>query len=276
MDNETKKVLKSWKTSLERYGKLDGWNFSQNISILSVYLRSKQDSNSIRSLVRQIRDRALSQTVDVEVMMSLIQKVFAYDELKAELQANLQVTEQRVQKNGQDVRFRNETERIFSEKLRFKGGMLLRNFDVETESPYDSRKVRRIVEKRMSQAYYRTRRKARSMNPSNKDRYWEHRAIAFQLYNIGQIENVKDNSREVSSHWKEMFDQYTKDVVLKKKMAYRTEKEAMDAICQWRKDHPSDMIEMVAYKCSSCDKWHIGHNYLTEHKEPHKGILIAS
>ena len=150
MDNETKKVLKSWKTSLERYGKLDGWNFSQNISILSVYLRSKQDSNSVRSLVRQIRDRALSQTVDVEVMMSLIQKVFAYDELKAEQQANLQVTEQRVQKNGQDVRFRNETERIFSEKLRFKGGMLLRNFDVETESPYDSRKVRRIVEKRVS------------------------------------------------------------------------------------------------------------------------------
>lgn len=28
--------------------------------------------------------------------------------------------------------------------------MLLRNFDVETESPYDSRKVRRIVEKRVS------------------------------------------------------------------------------------------------------------------------------
>lgn len=119
-----------------------------------------------------------------------------------------------MQKNGQDVRFRNETERIFSEKLRFKGGILLRNFDVEIESSYDSRKVRRIVEKRMSQAYYRTRRKARSMNPSNKDRYCEHRAIAFQLYNIGQIENVKDNSREVSSHWKEMFDQYTKDVVL--------------------------------------------------------------
>lgn len=114
-----------------------------------------------------------------------------------------------MQKNGQDVRFRNETERIFSEKLRFKGGILLRNFDVEIESSYDSRKVRRIVEKRMSQAYYRTRRKSRSMNPSNKDRYWEHRAIAFQLYNIGQIENVKDNSREVSSHWKEMFDQYT-------------------------------------------------------------------
>jgi len=76
MDNETKKVLKSWKTSLERYGKLDGWNFSQNLSILSVYLRSKQDSNSIRSFVRQIRDRALSQTVGAELMMSLIKKGF--------------------------------------------------------------------------------------------------------------------------------------------------------------------------------------------------------
>lgn len=276
MDNETKKVLKSWKTSLERYGKLDGWNFSQNLSILSIYLRSKQDSNSIRGIVRQIRDKSISQNVDVELMISLIKKALSCYGPEEELQESLQFYGQRVQKNGQDVRFRYETERIFSEKLRFKGGMLLRNFDIETESPYESRIVRRIVEKRMSQAYYRMRGKARSMNPSNKDRYWEHRAIAFQLYNIGQIENVKDNSREVSSHWKEMFDQYTKDVVLKKKMAYRTENEAMDAICQWRKDHPLDMIEMVAYKCSSCDKWHIGHNYSAEHKEPHKGILIAS
>ena len=261
MDKEIKKVLKSWGTSLERYGKLDGWNFSQNLSILGDYLRSKKDSNSIRSLVRQIRDKALSQAFDVELMMSLIKKAFAYDEPEAEQQEELQASGQREQKNGQDVRFRYETERIFSERLRFKGGMLLRNFDVETESPYDSRKVRRIVEKRMSQAYYRMRRKARSLNPSNKDRYWEHRAIAFQLYNIGQVENVKDNSREISSHWKEMFDLYTKDVVLKKKMAYSTEQEATDAINQWKINHPMDMVEMVAYKCSSCDKWHIGHNY---------------
>lgn len=276
MDKEIKKVLKSWGTSLERYGKLDGWNFSQNLSILGDYLRSKKDSNSIRSLVRQIRDKALSQAVDVELMMSLIKKAFAYDEPEAEQQEELQASGQREQKNGQDVRFRYETERIFSEKLRFKGGMQLRNFDVETESPYDSRKVRRIVEKRMSQAYYRMRRKARSLNPSNKDRYWEHRAIAFQLYNIGQVENVKDNSREISSHWKEMFDLYTKDVVLKKKMAYSTEKEATDAINQWKINHPMDMVEMVAYKCSSCDKWHIGHNYSLACKEGHKSIHIAS
>ena len=230
MDKEIKKILKSWRTSLERYGKLDGWNFSQSLSILGDYLRTKQDSNTIRGLVRQIRDKALSQTVDVELMLSLIKKAFAYDEPVAEPQEDLHVIGQRVQKNGQDVRFRYETERIFSEKLRFKGGMLLRNFDIETESPYDSRKVRRIVEKRMSQAYYRMKRKTRSMDPSNKDRYWEHRAIAFQLYNIGQVENVKDNSREVSSHWKEMFDLYTKDFVLKKKMAYSTEQEAMPSI----------------------------------------------
>ena len=276
MDKEIKKILKSWRTSLERYGKLDGWNFSQSLSILGDYLRTKQDSNTIRGLVRQIRDKALSQTVDVELMLSLIKKAFAYDEPVAEPQEDLHVIGQRVQKNGQDVRFRYETERIFSEKLRFKGGMLLRNFDIETESPYDSRKVRRIVEKRMSQAYYRMKRKTRSMDPSNKDRYWEHRAIAFQLYNIGQVENVKDNSREVSSHWKEMFDLYTKDFVLKKKMAYSTEQEAIDAINQWKVDHPLDMVEMVAYKCSSCDKWHIGHNYSLVCKEDHKSLHIAS
>lgn len=271
MEKEIKKVLKSWKTSLERYGKLDGWNFSQNLSVLGEYLRSKQDSNAVRDIVRQIRDKAISKTVDVELMMSLIKKAL-FDEPQPELLEDCQ----RVQKNGQDARFRNETERIFSEKLRFKGGMLLRNFDIETESPYDSRKVRRIVEKRMSQAYYRMRRKARSMNPSNKDRYWEHRAIAFQLYNIGQVENMKDNSRELSTHWKEVFDLYTKDVVLKKKMAYTTEQEAIDAIAQWKINHPLDKVEMEAYKCCSCNKWHIGHNYSLICKEEHKSIQIAS
>ena len=111
MDKEIKKVLKSWGTSLERYGKLDGWNFSQNLSILGDYLRSKKDSNSIRSLVRQIRDKALSQAFDVELMMSLIKKAFAYDEPEAEQQEELQASGQREQKNGQDVRFRYETER---------------------------------------------------------------------------------------------------------------------------------------------------------------------
>ena len=277
MNKEIKKVLKSWRTSLERYGKLDGWNFSQNLSLLGDYLRSNQDCNSVRGLVRQIRDKALSQTVDAEVMISLIKKAFAYDDPEEGHQDELQVIAgQRVQKNGQDIRFRFETERIFSEKLRFKGGMLLRNFDIETEPSCDSKIVRRIIEKRMSQAYYRMRKKVRSMNPSNKDRYWEHRAVAFQLYNIGQIENVKDNSREVSSHWKEMFDRYTNDVVLKKKMAYSTEQEAADAIHQWKLDHPLDLVEMVAYKCSSCDKWHIGHNYHLTCKEEHENIQIAS
>lgn len=276
MDKEIKKVLKSWGTSLERYGKLDGWNFSQNLSILGDYLRLKKDSNSVRDLVRQIRDKALSQYVDVELMISLIKKAFAYDEPKAIVQKDIQDTERREQKNGQDVRFRYETERIFSEKLRFKGGMLLRNFDIETESPCDSKKVRRIVEKRMSKAYYRMRGKDRSFNPSNYDRYWEHRAIQFQLYNIGQVENVKDNSREASSHWKEMFDLYTKDFVLKKKMAYNTEQEATDAINQWKINHPLDMVGMVAYKCSSCDKWHIGHDYSLACKEGYKSIHIAS
>lgn len=276
MDREIKKVLKSWATSLERYGKLDGWNLSHSLSILGDYLRSKQDSNSLRALVRQIRDKALNQTVDVELMMSLIKKAFAYDEQEVGRQEDPLVIGQRVQKKGQDVRFRYETERIFSEKLRFKGGMLLRNFDIETESPYESRKVRRIVEKRMSQAYYRMRKKDQSTYPSNKDRYWEHRAIAFQLYNIGQVENVKYNSREVSTHWKEMFDMYTKDVVLKKKMAYSTEQEASNAINQWKKDHPLDMVEMVAYKCSSCDKWHIGHDYSLICKEGHQSIHVAN
>ena len=31
MEKEIKKVLKSWESSLERFGKLDAWSFSKNL-----------------------------------------------------------------------------------------------------------------------------------------------------------------------------------------------------------------------------------------------------
>lgn len=262
MEKETKKVLKSWETSLERYGKLDGWKFNENLSVLGDYLRSKLDSNSVRSLVRQIRDKAICPSFDADSLLSLIKKALDADGPKVEPQVCMMTksNRHRIQKKGQDVRFRSETSHIFGEKLRFKGGMLLRNFDIETESARDSRMVRRIVEKRMCQAYHRMTRKNCTEERSNSDRYWEHRATAFQLYNIGQVENVKNVSRGDSTHWKRMYDIQTGRVVFKKKMAYSTEQEALAAIAQWKIDHPFDAREMHAYKCALCHKWHIGHN----------------
>ena len=154
-------------------------------------------------------------------------------------------------------------------------GMYLRNFDVETESSRDSKKVRRIVEKRMCQAYHRAHKKCHSEGFSNRDRYWKQRATAFQLYNIGQVENVTNVSRGVSTHWKVMFDPQTGQKVYKKKMAYSTEQEALDAVKKWKLKHPSDLKEMHAYKCDFCNKWHIGHYDPVTYKQHSESITIA-
>ena len=41
MDTEVVKVLKSWKSSLDHYEKLDAWMLSANLSVLGAYLRTK-------------------------------------------------------------------------------------------------------------------------------------------------------------------------------------------------------------------------------------------
>lgn len=165
----------------------------------------------------------------------------------------------RVVLNGQDVRFKKETEKIFKEKLKFKKGMLLRNFDIETEAPHDSKKVRRIVEKRMCQAYHRMHKRDEGYKTSNREKYWMDRATAFQLYNIGQKEKARNTRRGESTHWKWKKDPITHELVLKKKMGYKNEEAAQKAIAQWQINHPYDSREITAYKCNYCNKWHIGH-----------------
>lgn len=260
MNTLIKRILKRWESSLERFGKLDRWKIDEELSLLGNYLREREDRKDIRNQVRQIRDVAIRPCYDNELLLNKIKKIlFCLDETSVK-PVCLMIRKQngRVKKDGQEVRFKGETKRIFEERLKFKGGMFLRNFDIETENACDARKVRRIVEKRMCQAY--RRKHDRNLEyTSNKDRYWMKRATAFQLYNIGQVEHVKYVSRGASTHWKRMFDPNTGEIVFKKKMAYSSKEEAMIAISEWKANHPNDTQEMHAYKCAICKKWHIGH-----------------
>lgn len=78
--------------------------------------------------------------------------------------------------------------------------------------------------------------------------------------NIAQIDEASQLEKQISTHWKEMYDSTTGQMVLKKKMGYSTLKEANMAIDKWRIDHPEDAIPMAAYQCAHCGKFHIGHN----------------
>lgn len=260
MNTEVVKVLKSWKSSLEHYEKLDDWKLSANLSVLGVYLRTKDEDVKVMRLVKQIRDKALCPMFDLLSMKELLNRFFdslnlSHAEEKSPPTHNSHYTV----KEGQGFRFKGQTQRLFEERLHFKGEMLLRNFDVETESARDSRIVRRIVEKRMCQAYHRMNKGMCDGTLSNKDRYWKRRAISFQLYNIGQVDDIHSTLRGESTHWKKMYDPQTGKVVFKKKMSYSNEGAALEAIKLWKIEHAEDNKEMAAYQCSHCHKWHIGH-----------------
>lgn len=261
MKTEVKVVLKSWRSSLKRYGKLDSWNLSRCLSILSDYIMSRDDNKIIRDKVRLIRDAAICPSTNMERLKDRIDSVMemVMPQPKVNVCMITKMKNGRRLLEGQSVRFWAETHKIFGERLRFRGGMLLRNFDIETENAKDSRKVRRIVEKRMCQAYHRQNKKSDREENSNSDRYWMQRATSYQLHNIGQVEHVKNVSRGLSTHYKKEYDPLTGEIVFKKKMTYQTKEEALEAIDHWYVTHPEDVGKMQAYQCSKCHKWHIGH-----------------
>lgn len=261
MNTTVKNILNGWKNSIEKYNKLDSWKVGEQLSTMGKYLHSNDDSREIVRLVRLIRDSAICPNPNIESLLSMISKVLDMEEAsKKSVCLFTKKVNGRVKLQGQGERFKGETKRLFDERLRFKGNMLLRNFDIETENSKDSRKVRRIVEKRMCQAYHR-RNKRTDYDDSQRrnEHYWMNRATSFQLYNIGQMENVGSVSRGYSTHWKREYDELTGQVVFKKKMAYSSEEEAIKAVEEWKKNHPEDKREITAYKCAICKKWHIGH-----------------
>jgi len=265
MKTTVKKVLKSWRVSLEQQGVINTASIDKGIKVLSEYLKDRDDTKAIRKMVREVRNDIAANVLSGERLMRKIQRIFALLEKVDQCAKRpmvcmmAQKTTGRPKLEGQEARFKGETQRIFEERLRFKGGMPLRTFDIDIESACDSRKVRRIIEKRMCQAYRKMNKRSGEMSKSNADRYWMKRATSFQLYNIGQIEDVKHFSRGLSTHWKKMFDPQTGKVVYKKKMSYPTYEAACAAIEKWVIEHPYDKGRMQAYQCSICQKWHIGH-----------------
>lgn len=150
MNTTVKSILKGWKNSLEKYNKLDTWKYEEQLSSLGLYLRSNDDPKDIVRLVHFIRDGVICYNLNVKQLLSMINKVLDMTDITMQnVCLFTKKSNGRIKLQGQGVRFKGETKRLFDERLRFKGNMLLRNFDIETENPKDSRIVRRIVEKRM-------------------------------------------------------------------------------------------------------------------------------
>lgn len=159
---------------------------------------------------------------------------------------------------GQQERYEHVTKAIFNEKLKCKDDTWLRNIDITTEEPWLVRKVRRIIEKRMCQTYHKQHREVFHEN-GNQSRHNMKRAVSYELFVIGQVENVEKQSRGTSTHWKRIYDPNTKKVVFRKKVGYHTIEEAKESAIKLVKDKPWCQKVVNVYKCAHCNMYHIGH-----------------
>ena len=253
MDQIILTLLKRWESSLINFGKLDDWRIIEDYSELASFIASDYPKK-VRYAVKECRDYAISERWDAERLLSIVQN--ANRILRKRLERKAQRTNENDEVVGQSKRFKSTTRKLYNEELKCKTGTYLKDVDITIESGAMSRLVRRIVEKRMCQAYYQLNKNC--VHDGGHDRHWMKRATSFQLHNLGQIEHVSGICRSESTHWKRTNDPVTGERIFKKKLGYTTYEEAAKAALQYHQEK-GDKRPVHAYKCAFCGKWHIGH-----------------
>jgi len=159
---------------------------------------------------------------------------------------------------GQQERYCHVTKSIFNERLKCKDDVWLRNIDITTEDPKTARLVRRIVEKRMCQTYHKQHKDVFHVC-GNKSRHNMKLAVSYELYILGQVEDIRNRSRGEYTHWKRKYDPNTGKVVFKKKVGYNTIEEAKFFAIKLVQEKPWCHKAVNVYRCTHCNQYHIGH-----------------
>lgn len=267
MEQTIKSTLRRWESSLIKFGKVDQWNISEDFATLESFISSGKPK-AARNAIRDCRDYSISGIYDTSMLLDKVQ--YAYRILDQAKCSRIKKESKKSNTDGQAKRFASTTKKLYNEKLRFKDGESLRSIDISMEDGTVSRMVRRIVEKRMCQAYYRQHKN--DDDHGGRDRYYMKRATSFQLHNLGQIECANGLFRSNGTHWKKMYDQVTGEVVFKKKMEYSSYEEASNAAKEFAFRHPEDKKPLSPYQCAHCGKWHIGHT-TTEEQKTYSGMV---
>lgn len=259
MKSEIQQILKKWEGNLRRNGSLDVAQYSRVSSEVDGFIRSNKKSQVAR-LLADCRNSMLSPAPDGEKILKnvrhalfLIQKEI--NDEKRELGIDVDL--------GQRQRYQAVSKKLYMEKLKFQDNSSLREADVTLMEGKDSRKVRRIVEKRMCQQYHRHHKQYSTYRTSGKARHEMDRAVSYQIFNLGQLDGYS-NKRESGTHWKKVMDYSTGKYVMKKKVEYATLEEAQLHIELYQFAHPHDKRPMQAYYCEHCGHYHIGHGRIAE------------
>lgn len=270
MEQTIQSTFKRWEASLKKFGKVDQWSINDDYNIIRSFLTASK-SKEARNAVRDCRDYSIVSSCDSSKLLLKVQNANRILNKLNDDRLNPELPIKRAA--GQAKRYESTTKKLYSEKLRFKKGQLLKDIDISIEDCETSRKVRRIVEKRMCQAYHRQNKRASNMDAQS--RHNMKRATSYQLHNLGLIEYERGYKRSESTHWKKTYDPILGKNVLKKKVEYSSFEDAADAAILFALRHPNDEKPMTAYKCSVCDKWHIGHLSL-EHKTKQPNLVAIN
>lgn len=267
METKIKHTLKRWESSLLNFGKIDQWKINEDFAVLGHYISNEKPS-TLKNVIRDCRDHAISESVNISFLLSRVQTAQG-------ILDGIQATDsdKAVRKNnttGQGKRFASTTRKLYKEKLKFKNGENLSGIDISLEDGKTTRKVRRIVEKRMCQAYYKLN---KTSAESNCGRHYSKRATSYQLHNLGNIEYESGMCRTDSTHWKKVYDSISGCQVYKQKQAYSSYEEACEAARLFAIKYPNK-YPVNAYKCIYCDKWHIGHTTPEEEKVFTTGVTF--
>lgn len=253
MKSAIQKILKKWEGNLSSNGFIDQRRYTMESEQIDTFI-STSSNRKLVHLLASFVDNSHSSVESEKILRNvrhaifLLQKEINKDKKERGLDINL----------GQRQRYASVSKRLYMEKLKFKAEKSLRESDVALMEGKDSRKVRRIVEKRMCQEYHRCHKQQESYRTSGKARHEMDRAVSYQIYNLGQL-NGYENQRGAGSHWKKTRDFATGEYVMKKKVAYETLEEAKLHIELYQFAHPNEKRTMQAYYCEYCGKYHIGH-----------------
>lgn len=224
---------------------------SGDYSVMIEYLR-KPTSKKLASAVRQLRDSLICGK-SVGELSTCIEEILAFDNSGKVGRDAMEACRRHL---NNKALFNPHTRKLHAERLKCCKGRALKNVDLHLENATVSHKVRRIVEKRMSQSVHRS---FKDRAHSGRCAFMKRHAVQYELGTLGIIDDLQLKNREKSTHWSRVYSERLGRKILVPKRGYSTWQKALDAMHQVLSSKPDDKRPMAVYYCPHCGQYHFGH-----------------
>ena len=229
-----------------------------DINFMSNFIKEASHRNSLIDAIALCRDYLLNKECKIAMLASQMTQTLRKICRHVDSVGIKKIKKQRAS-NGMTRRYRHLSTKLKREKVK-KTNQQLQYIDIASGSANENYLVRRIIEKRSAQLVNRHFKNSRR----EVVRYHEKRAKSFSLYNL-HFAKYNAEERYLNTHWKIIRNYGNEGIIFKSKRSYNSLAEAVEASQDYMAKHPEDCVPMTAYQCRHCGKWHIGHDYHSEH-----------